>query len=67
MLPEADAEALDRLKPPDRFIVGPQVALGEQLFTRDREPMGSIIRLFRLRNELVHPRTRVLQIRKGRI
>lgn len=57
MLSGADREALDRsLSPPMRYLVVPKYATGEPLFSRDDAVMPEIFTLFRLRNDLAHPK-----------
>jgi hypothetical protein len=66
-LTRKEVDALDRLKPPDKFIVGSQLALGEKRLQHDRAPMGEIIRLFKLRNRLVHPKVRRVKVRRRQL
>jgi hypothetical protein len=60
-----DFQRLDRLDPASKFLFGPRIALGEDVLKSDEEPMGSLIRLFKLRNELVHPKTKPVRVKKG--
>jgi hypothetical protein len=57
--------ALDALAAPDRYIVAPRLVDGTDVFLPDREPLGTIRRLFKLRNRLVHPKVGRLRVRAG--
>jgi hypothetical protein len=61
-LSPADFEGIDRLTPVDKYILGPRIAYGEELFTRGDEPGQSIAELFKLRNQLVHAKPRTLEV-----
>lgn len=51
-----DLKAVDRMSPVDKYVLGTKLAYGESLFFRDREPFPVINELFKLRNQLVHPK-----------
>jgi hypothetical protein len=60
-----DREALDRLPTPDKLLIAPRLASGSALFSVGTEPLQSILRLFQLRNLLVHPKARKVRVQKG--
>jgi hypothetical protein len=51
-----DREAVDRLSPINKYVVGTKVAFGKQLFIRDAEPVQTLNVLFKHRDKLVHPK-----------
>jgi hypothetical protein len=52
-----DYKAVDRMTPVvNRYVLGTKLACSEQIFTRGKEPIPTIARLFKLRNKLVHPK-----------
>jgi hypothetical protein len=55
-LAPADVEAVDRLQTVEKLLLGARVAGIECPFERGREPIQSLVLLFRARNTLVHPR-----------
>lgn len=59
-----DLDALDRLPFHEKLVLAPQVAVGRRLFHRGEEPMQSIDRLHGLRRHLVHPKPRVISVKK---
>lgn len=56
----ADADALDRLSTVNKLRLAPWLILGKELFARDRQPLQRITELFRLRDELMHPKSVLL-------
>jgi hypothetical protein len=61
-LGSSDADAIGALPTPEKYIVGPRMALGHELFSRGAEPHQSITRLFKLRNRIVHPKRRNIAV-----
>jgi hypothetical protein len=55
---------VDKLRTVDKYVFGPQVAIGRRLFERGQEPAQSIAQLFKLRDRLVHAKPRSLTIDK---
>ena len=53
-LGKRDADALDQLRPADKWQMIPRLAFGEHVFDPGAEPLQSITQLFRRRNRLVH-------------
>jgi hypothetical protein len=51
-----DLDALDKLTLPEKYALGPRVAIGKNLFPRDRDPWRTLEELRKVRNGLVHPR-----------
>jgi hypothetical protein len=47
---------IDRLGTPDKYALGPELVLGRRLLARGENPLQSISTLFRLRNQLAHPK-----------
>jgi hypothetical protein len=66
-LDASDFRALDRLPTTEKYVVGPRVALDRALFDRGAEPMGTLRRLFKMRDELVHPKPRKFLVPAGQI
>jgi hypothetical protein len=56
LLSRADADALDRLEPAEKLLIGTRVATEGSPLARDCEPMQGLVRLSQTRNRLVHPR-----------
>ena len=52
----ADLNAVDRMSPVDKFVVGTRLAFEQSLFQRDSDPIPALTQLFRLRNKLAHPK-----------
>jgi hypothetical protein len=51
-----DLEAVDRMSPVSKYVLGTKLASGEALFKRDEPPIPDIAALFKLRDKLVHPK-----------
>jgi hypothetical protein len=56
LLSSGDAEALDSLTMPEKFLMGTRIGAGKELVDRGRYPMGALLTLAETRNRLVHPR-----------
>lgn len=54
-LSRSDLKSVDRLSTVDKYLFGPQIAIGQCLFSRDDAVVEPIKRLFQLRNKLAHP------------
>jgi hypothetical protein len=52
----ADADALDRLAPPEKLLIGSRLVDDAPALERGKAPMQDLVRLFEVRNALVHPR-----------
>lgn len=48
--------ALDRLRTPDKLLLGPRLCGQEDVLRSGGEPHASLVALFKVRNELVHPK-----------
>jgi hypothetical protein len=59
----ADLAAVDRLPTLEKYVLGPRLATGADLFSRGSEPAQSIRELFRLRDRLVHSKPREMPTR----
>jgi len=66
-LADTDLKALEKLPPPDKLLVAPRLAGHGQLFEADREPMGLVVRLFKLRNRLMHPKVGTVTVGGARL
>ena len=51
-----DYEAVEKLSTVDKYVLAPRLALGRELFPRDREPLQRLRALFKHRDMLVHPK-----------
>lgn len=56
VLMPSDVDALERLQPLDKLLIGPRVAGHEAPLERGRQPAQRLAHLFDVRNKLVHPR-----------
>jgi hypothetical protein len=56
LLSRADAEALDKLEPAEKLLMGTRLASGVSPLDRGSEPMQGLVKLAQTRNRLVHPR-----------
>jgi hypothetical protein len=65
LLPNEHVAAVERLRTPAKYLVGPRMAMGADLFATDAEPMGQIRRLFKLRNALAHPTVQRHRVKPG--
>jgi hypothetical protein len=63
-LAKKDIEAIDHLPTAEKFVLSPRLILGEAVFGRGREPIQRIRALFKLRDQLVHPKVRRVRVRK---
>jgi hypothetical protein len=54
MLSEADFSAVDRLATVDKYVIAVPRADPAVIFDRDKAPIGQLVRLFAIRNALVH-------------
>jgi len=52
----ADFDAVDRMNPINKYVIGTRFGAGEDIFLRDRPPIPTLKRLFKLRDRLVHPK-----------
>jgi hypothetical protein len=52
----AEADAVDRLPTFEKFMLGPRIARGQDLFDRSGEPAHTLKRLLAQRTALVHPK-----------
>jgi hypothetical protein len=59
-----DRDAVDKLNAPEKYVVGSRLVLGKQVLHHGRAPMDDINRLFKLRNRLVHPKLRLVRVRR---
>ena len=59
-----DRDAIDRLRTPEKYVVGSRLVLGLSILHHDQVPMDDINRLFKLRNQLVHPKSRLVKVRR---
>lgn len=56
ILSTASAHAVDRLRTPDKLLLGPALAGLVSPLTRGQEPHQELVRISNVRNKLVHPR-----------
>lgn len=72
---EADKKTFDQLEDqkaptigksgdgrPGKYVEGVECALGRSLFDRRRDPIQTLAALFKLRDRLVHPKTRTVKL-----
>jgi hypothetical protein len=55
-LSNKDFTAVDRLPTLDKYLLGPRLVHGQDLFTRGKEPAQTLRTLLDLRTRLVHPK-----------
>lgn len=51
-----DFRSLDKLSTVDKFVIAPQLILGERIFDRGKTPLNDIAQLFKYRDGWVHPK-----------
>jgi hypothetical protein len=62
---DKDQDAIDRLAPVDKYVLVPRLAIGSTRFDRGAEPLQQLVKLFKRRNKLVHPKPRELVMKLG--
>lgn len=55
-LSRKDFEVVDRMSPVNKLVVGTGFGNGKAIFQRGRAPIPQLVKLFKLRDRLVHPK-----------
>lgn len=66
-LSEPDIQAIDKMSTPDKYVLGVQLVSGAALFDRASGPGQAIGALFKLRRHLVHPKRRLVKVKKSNL